>query len=174
MMDLAKLSLRVLLAACLAGCSTTETEADLSGGGDAVNRALYAYLGHPVPLPVDVDPAYSREAMAKALRAGARKAGIDLPMAMLDDSEFPPLAGGLMVGEGEVIGPKVLFDGMDSDKYEWSGSYTSSTADEGNWKKAFVIDIVPKRAIPGDLHSMIRRRKSLRIAKLLDEIKAVW
>jgi hypothetical protein len=57
------------------------------------NRAMFEYLGDPVPPPANMEVKYTREGLADAIRSAAKKAGICLKKVEIDDSEYPYLVG---------------------------------------------------------------------------------
>ena len=51
------------------------------------------YLGNPVEPPADLDTAYTKDGLSRALEQAARNAGVDLQIITIDDTEFPFLLG---------------------------------------------------------------------------------
>ena len=115
------------------------------------NQALLEYLGEPVPPPADMDAAYSKEGLIKAVQTAARNAGIPLKRIEIDDSEFPFLVG-IICKEGDY--PKLTEQLRKLDGYEYNGGVSSSTR--------IAINLVPYRAFPLALGERISHRTGVR------------
>ncbi|MGD0262773.1 MAG: hypothetical protein ABSD29_23650, partial [Verrucomicrobiota bacterium] len=57
------------------------------------NQALLEFLGDPVEPPADMNAAYSKDGLIKAVQTAAYNAGISIQRVEIDDSEFPFLVG---------------------------------------------------------------------------------
>src|SRR5664279_4100042 len=79
----------VALGLLSAGYSTHASESAPTGP----NKVLYEYLGDPVAPPADMDAAYTKEGLIKAVQTAAGNAGITLKRIEIDDSEYPFLVG---------------------------------------------------------------------------------
>jgi hypothetical protein len=136
------------------------TSAPVSSTGP--NRALFDYLGNPVPAPPDMNPAYSKEGLMQAMQAAAQAAGISLVKLEIDDSEFPFLVGVTFAKEG------------DKDKLKEqifaNAAYASSGGVGGEID--YAMNIVPYRAFPETISQRIHHRMLLREAVLYDKITA--
>jgi len=124
------------------------------------NRALLQYLGEPVEPPADLDAAYSKEGLIKAVQTAARNAGISLKRVEIDDSEFPFLVG-VICKDGDYAQLTEQFGKMSP--YEYGGSVGSHTHN--------ALNLVPWRAFPQQASERISHRLGVRMqvfqAKLL-------
>jgi hypothetical protein len=124
------------------------------------NQILFEYLGNPVAPPPDLDAAYSKAGLTRAMQDAAQKAGISLIKLEIDDSEFPFLVGVVLArpGDKQKIEEQIR-------KLE---SYTSSGGVSGN--TVYAMNIVPHRAFPPESSQRISRRMMLREAVLYERI----
>jgi hypothetical protein len=137
-------------------------DADNRGGSNTVslmgaNRALFAYLGDPVEPPVDLDAAYTKEGLSKALEQAAKNAGVALKIVALDDSEFPCLIG-VKCEENDFEKVKDQIKKME--RYNYTGSVSSHGR--------FAFNLVPYPAFPSESSQRISRRLMLRQQILFD------
>lgn len=123
------------------------------------NRELFEYLGEPVDPPADMDAAYTRDGLIKAVRTAAQKAGISVKRVEIEDSEFPFLVG-VVCNEGDL--PKLAEQLKHLPPYEYNGSVSSSTQASFN--------IVPYRAFPSQASEPISHRMGLRSQMFYDKI----
>jgi hypothetical protein len=123
------------------------------------NQALYAYLGNPISAPADINPAYSKEGLTKAVETAARKAGITLKRIELDDSEYPFLVG-VICKDGDYT--KLTDQLRKMEGYAYNGSVGSSTHN--------AMNIVPYPAWPTASAERIGHRLGLRMQILCDKI----
>ena len=123
------------------------------------NQALLEYLGDPVEPPADMDAAYSKDGLIKAVQTAARNAGISVKRVEIDDSEFPFLVG-VICKEGDWEKLKEQFRKMDG--YEYNGAVGSQTHNAFN--------LVPYRVFPSEVCQRISHRTTLRMAMLYDKI----
>lgn len=133
-----------------------------SGAGQPLseqNRRILEYLGGPVAPPPNLDPAYTKEGLASAMRLVAQKAGISLKRVEVDDSEFPFLVGGIGAEGGY---PKVLEQIKRMPAYEEQGGVSGKTC--------WAINITPWRVFPSEASERIGRRMMLRERMLYDQL----
>jgi len=123
------------------------------------NQALLEYLGDPVEPPADMNAAYSKEGLIKAVQTAARNADVSVQRVEVDDSEFPFLVG-VICQEGDYSKLKEQFRKMDG--YEYNGSVGSDT------RNAF--NLVPHRAFPSEVSQRISHRTTLREQIFYDKI----
>jgi hypothetical protein len=116
------------------------------------NQALLEYLGDPVEPPANLDAAYSKEGLIKAVQTAARSAGISVQRVEIDDSEFPFLVG-VICREGDYAKLKEQFRKMDA--YEYTGSVGSHTHN--------AMNLVPYRVFPSEVSQRISHRTTLRM-----------
>ncbi len=123
------------------------------------NETLFRFLGDPVPAPADVDPAYSREGVLKAINTAARNAGVTLERVEVDDSEFPPLLG-VVTRAGEFEKVRAQLGLMK--EYNYGGSVGSDTL--------HAFNMVPYPAFPHESSDRISHRLMLRQQVLFDRV----
>jgi hypothetical protein len=123
------------------------------------NQALLEYLGDPVEPPADMNAAYSKDGLIKAIQTAARNAGISVKRVEVDDSEFPFLVG-VICKEGNYS--KLTAQLRNLDGYEYNGSISSSTHS--------AMNLVPHRAFPRAVIQRIDHRTGLREQVLFDKI----
>ncbi|HVM47201.1 MAG TPA: hypothetical protein VMU04_04200 [Candidatus Acidoferrum sp.] len=116
------------------------------------NQAILQYLGNPIEPPADLNPAYSKAGLLKAVQTAASKAGVQLKRVEIDDSEFPFLVG-TVCKEGDYEKLKEQFRKMPD--YEYGGSVGSHTCNAFN--------LVPWRAFPLGLSQHISHRLGVRM-----------
>ena len=123
-------------------------------------QALFDYLGNPVALPANLDPAYTKAGLSNTINLAARNAGITLKKIEIDDSEFPCLVG--------VISEAGDFDKLEAQIKKLTGEFSGSV---GN-SKCHAFNIVPWRAFPADASQRIGRRLGVREEMLYDKLCA--
>ena len=123
------------------------------------NQALLEYLGDPVAPPADMDAAYSKEGLIKAVQTAARNAGITLKRIEIDDSEYPFLVG-VICKEGDYSKLKDQLRKMEG--YAYNGSVGGDTHN--------AMNIVPYRVLPSALFERVSHRTGLRMQVLHDKI----
>jgi hypothetical protein len=126
------------------------------------NRALLEYLGDPVPPPADMDPAYTKDGLIKAIHTAAQKAGITVKRVDIEDSEYPFLVG-VSCKEGDYV--KLTSQIKKMSAYEYNGSVGSGTCN--------AMNIVPYRAHPGEVSQRIGHRTMLRQQIFFDKLIAM-
>jgi len=137
--------------------STSQKEVSVNGP----NRTLFDYLGNPVEPPANMEPAYTKDALTKAIQSAAQTAGVALKRLEIDDSEFPFLVGVICeAGQADKLKEQIrkLTD------YAYAGGVGGETS--------YAMNIVPHRAFPPHAAQRIYRRMLLREAVLLDKINA--
>ena len=124
------------------------------------NQVLYEYLGNPVAPPENMDAAYTKEGLTRAMRAAAQNAGITLVKIEIDDSEFPFLVGVVFTKRGdrqklnEQIGKMAAYN------------YTGGVGGEDSR----TMNLVPNSAFPAEAKQRIYRRIMLREQMLFDKM----
>jgi hypothetical protein len=125
------------------------------------NRALFEYLGESVQPPADMDAAYTKDGLIKAIQTAARKAGISVKRVEIEDSEFPFLVG--VVGkEGDFS--KLTEQLRKMAAYEYNGCISTSTHSAFN--------MVPYRVFPSQVSERISHRTGLRNQIFFDKLAA--
>jgi hypothetical protein len=124
------------------------------------NQVLFEYLGNPVAPPTDMDAAYSKAGLTRAMEEAAQNAGISLTKLEIDDSEFPFLIGVVFgkAGDKEKLKEQIVKIAA----YATSGGVGGDTT--------YAMNIVPYRAFPRESRQRIYRRMTLREALLHDKI----
>jgi len=123
------------------------------------NQALLEYLGDAVEPPANMDAAYSKDGLAKAIQTAARNAGISVKRVEIDDSEFPFLVG-VVCKEGDWEKLKEQFGKMPA--YNYTGRTGGQTHN--------ALNLVPSRVYPSGTSQRISHRIALREQMLLDRI----
>jgi len=116
------------------------------------NRALLEYLGNPVEPPADMNAAYSKDGLLKAVQTAASNAGVAVTQVEIDDSEFPFLVG-IVCKEGDYEKLKEQFRKMPG--YDYGGSVGSHTC--------YALNLVPWRAFPPEASQRISHRLGVRM-----------
>jgi hypothetical protein len=124
------------------------------------NQVLLEYLGDPVPPPADMDPAYSKEGLIKAIQTAARNAGIAVKRVEIEDSEYPLLVG-TVCKEGDF--PRLTDQLRKMSAYSYNGCISSPT------HAAF--NIVPYRVFPRQVSERISHRTGLRSQVFMDKFE---
>jgi hypothetical protein len=140
------------------------TTASSTGGPVSLtgpNQVLLEYLGDPVEPPADMDAAYTKDGLIKAIQAAARKAGISVKRVEIEDSEFPCLVG-LVCKEGDFS--KLTEQLRQMADYEYNGCISSSTHSAFN--------MVPYRVFPSHVSERISHRTGLRNQIFFDKLAA--
>ena len=135
--------------------SSTAGPVSLSGP----NQALLEYLSDPVKPPADMDAAYTKAGLIKAIKTAAGNAGISVRRVEIDDSEFPFLVGVICK---ECDYSKMTAQLKKLDGYEYNGGITSHTCG--------AMDVVPYRGFPSALSQRISHRTGLREQVLFDKL----
>jgi hypothetical protein len=123
------------------------------------NQVLLEYLGDPVAPPADMDAAYTKEGLIKAVQTAAQNAGITLKRIEIDDSEYPFLVG-VICKEGDYSKLKDQLRKMEG--YAYNDSVGSNTHN--------AMNIVPYRVFPSAFAGRINHRTGLRMQVLQDKI----
>ena len=123
------------------------------------NQALLEYLGDPVAPPADMNAAYTKDGLIKAVQTAARKAGISVKRVEIDDSEFPFLVG-VICKEGDYS--KLTDQLRKMAAYEYNGGISSHTC--------AAFNLVPYRAFPSGVHERISHRTGVREQVLYEKI----
>ena len=123
------------------------------------NQALFEFLGDPVEPPADLDAAYSKDGLIKAIQTAARQAGISVKRVEIEDSEFPFLVG-LICKEGDF--PKLTEQLRKMPAYEYNGCTSTPTHSAFN--------MVPYRVFPPQVSERINHRTGLRSQVFLDKL----
>jgi hypothetical protein len=123
------------------------------------NQALFEYLGEPVEPPEDMDAAYSKDGLIKAVQTAAWKAGIPVQRVEVDDSEFPFLVG-VICKEGDY--PRLTDQLRKLEGYEFNGGISSPSHS--------AMNLVPYRVFPPAVSQRISHRTGLRTQVLFDKI----
>jgi hypothetical protein len=123
------------------------------------NQALLEYLGDPVEPPADMNVAYTKDGLIKAIQTAAQNAGISVKRVEVDDSEYPFLLG-IICQEGDY---RKLTDQLRKmEAYEYNGCISSSTHS--------AMNLVPHRAFPRAVIQQINHRTGLREQVLFDKL----
>ena len=123
------------------------------------NQALYEYLGNPVAPPSDMNVAYSKDGLIKAVQTAARNAGVSVTRVEIDDSEFPFLVG-VTCQEGDWENLKEQFRKMPD--YSHTGGVGGHTH--------YAFNLVPYSTWPSDVSQRISHRTGLRMQVLYDKL----
>jgi hypothetical protein len=126
------------------------------------NRVLFNYLGNPVVPPADMDAAYTKEGLTRAMQSAAQNAGVSLVKLEIDDSEFPFLIGLVFAEKGDKEKFMAQIGGMKA--YARSGGVGG--------EMSYAMNLVPHHAFPSDTSERIYHRMMLREAVLCDKISA--
>jgi hypothetical protein len=102
---------------------------------------LIDYLGKPVAPPTDMNPAYTKEGLTKAIQLAAQNAGISPKRIEIDDSEFPFLIG-VVCKKGDSSKLADQIKQVADYKYDCP---VSSSSDRYDFN---VINITPKSVFP--------------------------
>lgn len=123
------------------------------------NRAVLKYLGQPVEPPLNMNPAYSKAGLIKAIETAAQRAGVTIRRVEIEDSEFPFLVG-LVCNEGDTT--KVTDQLRKMQDYSYNGSHSTPTHS--------VFNIVPYREFPSAVAERIGHRSGVRCQMFLDKL----
>jgi hypothetical protein len=124
------------------------------------NQVLFNFLGNPVAPPANMDPAYTKEGLAQAMKTAAQNAGITLAKLEIDDSEFPFLLGVTFANATDK--PKLIEQIRKMPVYATSGGVGGEIT--------YAMNIVPYHAFPPDAAQRIYHRMTLREAVLHEKI----
>jgi hypothetical protein len=130
-----------------ATATPTSNQVSLTGA----SQSLCEYLGEPVGVPANLDPAYTRDGLVNAVRTAGQAASVPLKSIEIDDSEFPFLVGVICEDQDfrKLTDQLKKMDGYD---------FTGSCGGHGR----YAINIVPWRAFPPESGQRIGRRLTLR------------
>ncbi len=142
--------------------TTTGASAEESVFLKGPNITLFKFLGDPVEPPADMDPAYTKEGLIKAVQTAARKAGVSVKRVEIEDSEFPFLVG-IITKEGEWT--KVTEEFRKMPPYAYNGSHSTPTH--------CVFNLVPYPAYPRQVSERVGHRTGLRCQVFLDKLLAM-
>jgi hypothetical protein len=123
------------------------------------NQALLEYRGDAVEPPADIDAAYSKDGLTKAIQTAGRKAGISVKRVEVDDSEYPFLVG-LICKEGDYS--KLTDQLRKMTAYEYNGCISSHTC--------AAFNLVPYRVFPSAVAERISHRTGIREQVLYEKI----
>jgi hypothetical protein len=124
------------------------------------NQGLFEYLGNPVAPPPDMDAAYSKAGLTRAIQTAAQNAGLSLVRVEIDDSEFPFLVGVVFAQPGDR--QKLEEQIRKLEPYTFAGGVSGGSI--------CAMNIVPYRAFPPESSQRISRRMMLREAVLYERI----
>ena len=127
------------------------------------NRVLFDYLGNPVAPPENLDTAYSKEGLTRAMQTAAQDAGVSLAKLEIDDSEFPFLVGVIVSNRDDMEKFKKHVRKLPA--YNFTGGVGGNTS--------YAMSLVPSSAFPADAGQRIYHRMLLREAVLSDKINGV-
>jgi hypothetical protein len=140
----------VALGLLSAGYSTQASESAPTGP----NRILYDYLGEPVSPPSNMDAAYTKEGLTRAVQAAAEAAGITLVKLQIEDSEFPFLVGVICANQQDM--QKLMGQIRKMPAYNYTGGVG------GGRTASYAMNLVHWKAYPADARQRIEHRLSLR------------
>jgi hypothetical protein len=143
-----------------AAAPSPETAAPNTPALSGPNQVMFDYLGDPVAPPPDMDAAYSKAGLTRALQTAARKAGITLVTLEIDDSEFPFLVGVVFARPDDRR--KLEEQIRTLEPYHFSGGVDGDAV--------CAMNLVPDRAFPGESSTRIFHRLMLREAVLYEKI----
>ena len=144
------------------GAATPATVAGAPVSVTGPNQVLLEYLGDPVEPPADMDAAYSKEGLIRAVQEAAQNAGVTLKRVEIEDSEYPFLVG-TICKEGDFA--KLTAQLRKLPDYSYNGCISSST------HAAF--NIVPYRVFPRQFSERITHRSGLRSQVFMDKLAAL-
>jgi len=150
----------VTLGLLSAGYSTHASEPATPAGP---NKVLYDYLGDPVASPANMDAAYTKEGLTRAMQAAAKAAGITLAKLEIDDSEFPFLVGVVFTKSGDRQKLNEQISKMAA--YNYTGGVGG--------EKSRIMNLVPSSAFPAEARQRIYHRMSLREEIFFNRINGV-
>jgi hypothetical protein len=130
---------------------------------DSSNRAIIAFLGDPVPPPATLDPRYSPANLKAAFNSLCIKLNLKVQRLEVDDSEFPFVLYGLVIGRCDYHAFANGFRQMEG--YDYGGSVTGIAQ---GWRTNFAIDIIPEGQLPEDRTRDCSRRLMIRLQMLAD------
>lgn len=122
------------------------------------NAALMAYLGSPVAPPADLDSRYTAAGLRQAFAELCRRTGLAASRVEVDDSEFPFLVYGTLVGD-RPLPEESAFEAP----YAYGGSVRGSN---GDGSACFAVNIIPARQYPAGQAEACERRLLLRLQML--------
>lgn len=175
--DLASLQRAVEAVRAAAGKSTpAPSPAGRDAGGfdpnAGANGALFAYLGNPVPPPVNLNPRYLPESLVATFRQLSDNAGLKVRQLTVDTSEYPFLVYGSLEGAHDLVEIQKGLEKLPG--YAYSGSSSGRGSYDGNFASFFAINIVPREK-NGDPTGAANRRLMLRLAMLQERaMRSEW
>jgi hypothetical protein len=128
------------------------------------NAAIMTYLGDPVLPPGNIDPKYTKEAIAAAFQKLCQSLGYSIDRFGIDDREYPFLVYARLNGNCDYRDVKSALASMPG--YAYSGSSTGSGRD---WSY-IALNMVPSNTHPRAQREAIDRRMMIRLQMLA----AVW
>jgi len=127
------------------------------------NAAIMAYLGDPVPAPVNLDSKYWPTNLAAAFIAMGNKSGWQIQKLAVDESEFPFLVYGLIEGSHVLVEKDI----REMEGYDYSGSVRGST-DKGTY---FALNMIPHSQYPAGEAAACNRRLMVRLQLLAETVR---
>jgi hypothetical protein len=144
----------------------TEARAAALATANAANAALFAYLGAPVPPPTSLDSRYSPESLAVVFTELSKANGLEVQKLSVDDSEYPYLVYGTIVGAHELTGIQEALSKTPG--YRYSGSVSMrGTVGGGPPSTFFAMNMIPDSRGTNDGAD---RRMMVRLQMLRDKI----
>ncbi len=126
------------------------------------NDALIHYLGDPVPPPAELDAAYSKDGLARAIDTAAANANIKIAKVEIDDSEFPFLVALDFANNGDKEKLKAQIAKMPT--YAVTGGVGGDTT--------YATSITPTSVFPPNSYQTIYHRLLLRESVLFERFTA--
>jgi hypothetical protein len=124
------------------------------------NQSIMAYLGKPIPAPVDLDAKYTPTNLLTAFTNISQKAGWRIQTLLVDHSEFPFLLYGVLAGEHHIEESDIrAIKG-----YNYGGSVVAR--EEGS--TYFALNMIPNNQYPSGQTKACNRRLIVRLQMLAD------
>lgn len=166
--DLASLQRAVESARAVSAAADARAAALAARSADptnAANSALFTFLGAPVPPPANLDSRYSPESLAAVFTELSKANGLEVQKLSVDDSEYPYLVYGTIVGGHELKGIQEALGTTPGYRYIASVTMRGSY-DGGPASTFFAMNIIPdSRGTGGGAD----RRMMLRLQMLRDK-----
>ncbi|MGA2864072.1 MAG: hypothetical protein ABSF95_06245 [Verrucomicrobiota bacterium] len=124
------------------------------------NRVLFEYLGEPVAAPANLETAYTKDGLRRAVQSAARQAGIETREIVIDDSEYPCLVG-VICREGDFAKLRAQLEKAEA--YEYRGDVGGHTR--------YTFNLTPWRVWPPEAQARIARRLVLRMQVFNDRLQ---
>ncbi|HEU5396726.1 MAG TPA: sigma-70 family RNA polymerase sigma factor [Verrucomicrobiae bacterium] len=119
---------------------------------NGLNQAMLDYLGSPVPMPSNINFAYTKEGLMSAFQNMAQALNLNLKRIEIDDSEFPYLVGVEVENKNQM---QLLKDQIRKmPEYNYTGGVGGDTR--------MVMNIIPFGQYPAGRHDTIENRLILR------------